>query len=180
MAPKNGVVNRPEKKIGTTSRICFAQEFHKVRVIPHTAQAAGYAHICAATGQANTETQEQIEQTHAQGLANLATAITAGRQKLGTLSTTNATLNAELRAETTLITKLQRQLTLYMDASLPPPATPTTCACVPIDPKGYCWSHGYRVSTAHNSRTCNNTIQGHQKYATRNKPMGGSTKNKPE
>ena len=28
---------------------CFAQEFHEVSVIPRTAQAAGYAHICAAT-----------------------------------------------------------------------------------------------------------------------------------
>ena len=35
----------------------FAQDFHEVRVIPRTAQAAGYAHIYAATGQANAAVQ---------------------------------------------------------------------------------------------------------------------------
>ena len=69
---------------------------------------------------------------------------------------------------------------LYMDASLPPPATPTPCACVPIDPKGYCWSRGYCVRTVHNSRTCNITLPGYQKDTTHNKPMDSSTKNKPE
>ena len=51
MAPNNGVLNQPKKKLGTTL-IFFAQEFHEVRVIPRTAQGSGYARICAATEQA--------------------------------------------------------------------------------------------------------------------------------
>ena len=149
-------------------------------MIPRTAQAAGYAHVCAATGQANTAVQEHIQQTHAQALANLDTATTADRQEVGTLSTTNTTLTLELRAATTVIKNLQRQLTLYTDASLPPPATPTPRARVPIDPKGYCWYHGYCVRTVQNGRTCNNILPGHQKDVTRNNPMSGITKNKPE
>ena len=87
----------------------FAREFHEVCVIPRTAQAAGYAQICADTGQANTAVHEQIEQTHAQALVNLAITTTANRQAVVMIYTTNATITAELRAATTLITKLQRQ-----------------------------------------------------------------------
>ena len=149
-------------------------------MIPCTTQASGYAHIYAASGKENIAFQEQTEQTHAQALPNLATATTANRQAVGKLSTTNATLTAELHALTTLTKKLQRQLTMYTDASLPPPATPMPCARVPIDPKGYCWFHGYFVNTAHNGCTFDNTLPGHQNYATRNKSMGGSRNNKLE
>ena len=149
-------------------------------MIPYTTQEAGYAHICAANGKANSAVQDQIEQTHAQALENLAIVITADRQAVGTLSTTNAILTIELCAATTLITKLQCQLTLYTEASLPPPATPTPRARRPIDPKGYCWYHGYCVRTVQNGRTCNNILPGHQKDLTRNNPMSGSTKAKPE
>jgi hypothetical protein len=43
---------------------------------------------------------------------------------------------------------------------------------------GYCWMHGYHVSMAHNSATCDFPAKGHQKDATRTK--GESTKNKPD
>ena len=76
-------------------------------MIPRTAQAAGYAHICAAIGHKNAAGQKQIQYTHAQALANLATTTMADFQSVGTLSTTNATLTAELCAATALITKLQ-------------------------------------------------------------------------
>ena len=180
MAPNNGVVNQPSTKLGTTSRHYLPDSSIKVRVIPRTVHASGYSHIYAATGQSNTAVQEKIQQTYAQALANLATTTTANRQALGTLSTTNATLTAELWAVTSPITKSQRQLTLYTDASLSAPATPTPCACVQIDSKGYCWYLGYHVSTAHNGCTCNNTLPVHQKDVTQNNPMGGSTKKKPE
>ena len=50
----------------------------------------------------------------------------------------------------------------------------------PLNPEGYCWSHGYRVSMTHNGYSCTNRLPGHQCAATRADPMGGSTKNKPE
>ena len=55
-----------------------------------------------------------------------------------------------------------------------------TRTCILIDSKGYFWYHGYCVSTTHNVRTCNNTLPVRHKDATRNNPMSGSTKDKPE
>ena len=180
MAPNNGVVNQPSTKLGTTSRHYLPDSSIKVRVIPRTVHASGYSHIYAATGQSNTTVQEKIQQTYAQALANLATTTTANRQALGTLSTTNATLTLELCTATTPIKKLQHQLLLYKNVSPPPPDTPTLRYCVPLDPNGYYWSHGYNIRSAHNGCTCNNTLSGHQKDATRTNPMGGSTNNKPK
>jgi hypothetical protein len=47
-----------------------------------------------------------------------------------------------------------------------------------LDPAGYCWSHGYRVTTGHNSRECKGKLLGHQDAATRANTMGGSEKGK--
>jgi hypothetical protein len=48
-----------------------------------------------------------------------------------------------------------------------------------LDPMGYCWSHGYKVTPEHSSRTCRGPHEGHKRAATRANPMGGSTKGKP-
>jgi hypothetical protein len=48
-----------------------------------------------------------------------------------------------------------------------------------IDNNTYCWTHGYRVSTTHNSKTCTRRATGHQEEATRNNNMGGSQVGKP-
>ncbi|KAL7481299.1 hypothetical protein ACHAW6_006979 [Cyclotella cf. meneghiniana] len=34
------------------------------------------------------------------------------------------------------------------------------------DPKGYCYTHGYRVTLGHNSKTCRSKKPGHQDEAT--------------
>eukprot|EP00957_Ditylum_brightwellii_P169873 12929234-Ditylum_brightwellii.AAC.1 len=43
---------------------------------------------------------------------------------------------------------------------------PTNNRWQPIDPHGYCWSCGFRVSTKHNSVTCKRKKDGHQDAAT--------------
>lgn len=48
-----------------------------------------------------------------------------------------------------------------------------------VDPKGYCWTHGYRVSKEHTGHKCNAPAEGHVKEATRSNNMGGSQKGKP-
>ena len=48
-----------------------------------------------------------------------------------------------------------------------------------LDPNGYCWTHGYRVSIGHSSATCNKKALGHQDLATRLETMGGTDKGKP-
>ena len=47
-----------------------------------------------------------------------------------------------------------------------------------MDPEGYCWTHGYRVVRGHCSKSCTNKAAGHKDEATRQNPMGGSTRNK--
>jgi hypothetical protein len=49
----------------------------------------------------------------------------------------------------------------------------------PFDNSTYCWTHGYRVSATHNSKTCTRRATGHQEEATRNNNMGGSQVGKP-
>ena len=39
----------------------------------------------------------------------------------------------------------------------------------------YCWTHGFRVGRNHNSMTCFSPAPGHQKEATKDNRMGGST-----
>ena len=48
-----------------------------------------------------------------------------------------------------------------------------------IDNNTYCWTHGYRVSATHNSKTCTRRATGHQEEATRSNNMGGSQVGKP-
>ena len=128
------------------------------------------------------------QQQQAEALANSATATAADRQAVAELSIRNATLTHELRTATATIATLQQRL--------------TNCECAttqrtgktgqkqnqqdprreftPLDPDGYCWSHGYNVSRGHNGASCYNTLPGHHSASTRADPMGGSTKNKSE
>jgi hypothetical protein len=39
----------------------------------------------------------------------------------------------------------------------------------------YCWTHGFKVSHIHTSKSCQNPAEGHQKAANRNNLMGRST-----
>ena len=47
-----------------------------------------------------------------------------------------------------------------------------------FDPKGYCWSHGFKVTPNHTSKTCTDRKPGHKEAATRENTMGGSQLNK--
>ena len=164
----------------------FAREFREGQAVSRSSQAGGYANFCAPMGQANAAVQEQMQENHTQALANLATATAADRQAVTTLTATNAQLTAELAIATATIATLQKKVAALSAnrsnrrprggerGNQEPEVRP------PIDPDGYCWTHGYRVSTAHNGYTCNNCAPGHIKEATRANPMGGSTLNKPE
>jgi hypothetical protein len=47
-----------------------------------------------------------------------------------------------------------------------------------LNPKGYCWTHGYQVLLGHNSNNCKGKLGGHKDAATRDNIMGGSVKGK--
>ena len=150
-----------------------------------------------------------MQQQQTEALANLATATVADRATVHELSSSNTALTSELRAATQTIATLQNRLASCIcpgsGRTRAPPAGPpryqrpgagaprwkhgvgnrrqqgdTNRDMTPLNPEGYCWSHGYRVSMTHNGYSCTNRLPGHQCAATRADPMGGSTKNKPE
>ena len=136
-------------------------------------------------GHANAAEFER-QQQQAEALANLATATAAERQEVTEISIRNATLTHELRTATATIVTLQQRLESC--ACDPTPRTGKkgqkqrqqnlSREFMPLDPDGYCWSHGYNVSRGHNGASCYNTLPGHQIAATRADPMGGITKDK--
>ena len=138
-------------------------------------------------GHANAAKFES-QQLQAEALANLATETAADRQAVAELSISNAMLTHELRTATATIATLQQRLASCMCAPTPRTGKKgqkqhqqnSRREFMPLDPDGYCWSHGYHVSRGHNGSSCYNTLLGHQIAATRADPMGGSTKHKPE
>ncbi|KAL7474229.1 hypothetical protein ACHAW6_000215 [Cyclotella cf. meneghiniana] len=51
-------------------------------------------------------------------------------------------------------------------------------AATRYDPKGYCHTHGYKVTVGHTSKTCRYKKPGHQDNATQQQTMGGNQDNK--
>jgi predicted RNase H-like nuclease (RuvC/YqgF family) len=100
----------------------------------------------------------------ATALANLATATAADRQVMANLTNTIETLTKQLASSQTEIQTLKHQLNQQRQQK------PRT---------NYCWSHGFAVGVKHTSETCRMPKDGHQKAATRDNTMGGSTIGKP-
>jgi hypothetical protein len=109
-------------------------------------------------------------------LDNLAAAATNEKSTLQQLTESNVlTTNiAPLTANITALTSAYTLLVVQLGGTAPPTlAQPTSTATrkkknqrTPLDPNGYCWSHGYRVGVGHNSSTCTNKRDGHQDGAT--------------
>jgi hypothetical protein len=117
-------------------------------------------------------------------LDNLASAATTKRTTLNQLVETNVSLTTTIATLTASVTALTAAYTLIANkaapAALPPKSgTPAARPKVGLDPNGYCWTHGYRVTLGHNSSTCTNQKEGHQLAASRANTMGESARNKP-
>ena len=159
-------------------------------MVPRTSQEEGYTKYCLKDRQANAATITAMQTTQTSALENLAMATEADRHEVTSLTTTNATLKAQLQTATTTIATLQTHINGCRCT------TPTTrrqrtthhrripldpqSERVPLNPTSYCHTHGYLVSFRHNSGTCNKRAPGHQDAATRANLMGGGTNNKPE
>ena len=147
----------------------FLEAAHKLALRRQTAQGHGFHH---ANHLATSEPTMDL-------LANLAQAQVADRDTQLTLNATIATLSTQLQNQTALITQLQTQLTAALAAKAPAPDKDKKPK-KPKDHGSYCWTHGYHVAANHTSATCRAPIDGHQAAATRDNPMGGSTKGKPD
>ena len=114
-------------------------------------------------------------------MENLAAIMSSDKGQVETLTETNAKLvdqvkdltatNSQLAIEITTLTKIitnmsgaQAPTENHVDAN--------------YNPDGYCWSHGYRCTYNHNSKTCRAKKPGHKDEATQTNTMGGSTVNK--
>jgi hypothetical protein len=112
-------------------------------------------------------------------LDNLASAASTEKTTLNQLIENNAALTASVTALTASLTALTAAYTILAAGGKPP--TPAPAASAPkkkkgLDPNGYCWTHGYRVTHEHSSANCRAKAEGHKDTATRNNIMGGSTK----
>jgi hypothetical protein len=97
-------------------------------------------------------------------------AATADKDLLSTLTNTNSTLTNQLATKDRIITALQEQLW----SSRPPNMSPAHRQLSASDKaKRYCWTHGIRVSSNHNSSNFTNPGEKHKSDATRESKMGG-------
>jgi hypothetical protein len=109
---------------------------------------------------------EDKENNIADALANLATAQAADQQAFCQLVTTNTDLAEQLKTAMNDITSLKN---LVLSRRPPHNGTPRK------PNNNYCWTHGFRVASDHTSKTCKNPKNGHEKEATKDNLMGGST-----
>jgi hypothetical protein len=96
-------------------------------------------------------------------------AATADKDVLSTLTNINSTLTNQLATKDKIIAALQEQL----QSSRAPNTSPAHRQPSASDKaKCYCWTHGIRVSSNHNSSNCTNPGEGHKSDATREKKWG--------
>jgi hypothetical protein len=149
----------------------------------NTTARSGFGH----QQQANAAT-EQLEAT-TEALANLATAMAAAatieNRTMTDLTNQNNTLTQQVKECLALMKKMAAADTSKnatgairtKQNTRPPPN---------LNPNAYCWTHGYRIASGHDSMTCHcgnpehamyNPL--HKKEATRANTMGGTDKGKP-
>ena len=135
----------------------------------------------AGFGTANTAVANAAAVSEA--LEGLANAAAADKTTVETLTATNASLVEELKKKDEIISKLTADNSKLIEILAQRTSGSrggtgrrkfTKAEDAPFDPKGYCWTHGFRVKHGHNSKTCNNKGVGHKDEATRDNTMGGS------
>ena len=109
---------------------------------------------------------------------NLAMAATTDKSTIAQLVNANAKLVEANKLLTEHITTLQQQCRTTTTTPVNTFTARKAKQDWTMDPKGYCWTHGYRVSVGHNGYTCSNKRNGHKDEATRDNIMGGNTQNK--
>lgn len=127
--------------------------------------------------QANAAVEDKLGEQMVMSLDNLANAAVQKNSTVESLVTSNKQLSdsiTKLQTENTKLLAIIEKLSNIKSSSNTNP-NPNGFK---LDPTGYCWSHGYRVSVGHNSKTCTKRADGHQENATRSNTMGGKDFNK--
>jgi hypothetical protein len=140
---------------------------------------AAYLDLLEETAMQGNSFGNHIMAETAQAINNLTQATIDDRATVLELIRTNSQLTAQL-------TELQEQVRRICtetptDRPNRPPRN-SSAGRRPLqnpEPNGYCWTHGYVVTTGHSSLTCNSPAEGHVRDATRDNIMGGSVRNRP-
>jgi len=140
----------------------FLAAQQQLRRQQQTTQQAGFHSANAATAHARYEEA-------AEALANLATATSADRKAMETLTNTIENLTQQLKTKDAELKKLQDQLGTKTPRIRPPRK----------DNGSYCHTHGFLVASDHGSGNCKNPGPNHKAEATRENTMGGNQTGKP-
>ena len=100
-----------------------------------------------------------------QALENLVMAATADRDIVAQLTESNLHLTTTNK----LLTEQLQEALAKLNQQQKSPATAQNDRVTrkhKLDPKGYCWMHGYSVSVSHNSKTCTTPGNNHKVTAT--------------
>jgi hypothetical protein len=158
----------------------FARAQREQRIISSTSSGAGYhtAHVA-----------EHYEQTQAPAyaefvtaMANLATATSADRETVSTLTYAIATLADQLKAKDIWAKSQEAEVRrlLGVQGNTRPAATDVTPTAYvrksyKTNNDNYCWSHGYQVGLNHTSANCTKKAPGHKDNTIKTNIMGGDT-----
>ena len=114
---------------------------------------------------------------------NLVAAATNDCTVLSQLINSNASLVARGAMLTSSLAALSAAYTILASGNHAPASATTPAMARPpqnhnLAPNGYCWMHGYRVGTGHNSLSCSNKATSHKDTTTHADMMEGSNANK--
>jgi uncharacterized coiled-coil protein SlyX len=140
-----------------------------------TARQAGFSANAATTG---------LPPELSEAFNNLAMAAATDKSTVDALTQQLAAMQAEvgrLNEDNRRLSKIMESMCGQTGGTAqPPPTQPADRPKAILDPKGYCWTHGYRVSVGHSGATCTKQAAGHVAAATRANTMGGSENGKPK
>jgi uncharacterized protein len=162
----------------------FRREFARAQrehiIILSTASGAGYH--TANVAEHYEQTQAPVDTEFVTDMANLATATSADRETVATLTRAIATLTDQLKAKDIWAKSQEAEVRrlLGVQGNTRPAAaagTPTTYVRKYYKTKNdnYCWSHGYQVGLNHTSANCTNKSPVHKDNAIKTNIMGGDT-----
>jgi hypothetical protein len=159
----------------------FARAQREQRIIASTASGTGYHIANVAEHYAHTPMPADAEFNTA--MANLATATSADRETVATLTRAIATLMDQLKAKDTWAKSQEAEVRRLLGGQVHArPATAATSTPTTHVRKyyitsndSYCWSHGYQVGLNHTSANCTKKAPGRKDNAIKSNSMGGDT-----
>jgi hypothetical protein len=152
-----------EQKTYENFKTEFSLAHQDLRNLKTTSQGAGY--------QANSVIENFYVDTQDQ-ISHLASAASSDRSNIQAIVNANKVLTDQITLLTKELLAMREHLT---KKTTPPDYNKNTIGKKRYKNDNYCWTHGYDCHDNHTSSNCKNPKDGHQKDATKNNPMNGSS-----